>query len=81
MFNVYGPLMDIVPAMVSYHAAKILEGMKWEIRELNDKNSGTSLVHKSEIIYSLWSRFEILAIMVERADKLFGALVIMCHAY
>jgi len=28
MFNVYGPVMDIVPsAMVSYHAAKTLEGI------------------------------------------------------
>ncbi len=54
--------------------------MKWEIRELNDKNSAI-LVPKSEIIHSLWFRFEVLAIMVARADKLFGALVIMCHAY
>jgi len=52
MFNVYGLLMDIVTAIVSYHEAKILEGMKLEIRELNDKNSETLLVHKSEIIYS-----------------------------
>ena len=81
MFNVYGPLMDIVPAMVFYYAAKIVEGVKWEVRELNTKNMANKSVPTSELIYDLWSRFEILAIMIERADKIFGAIVIMCHAY
>jgi len=82
LFNVYGPLMDIVPAMIFYHAATILEGTKWEVRELNNNNQNASSTgSKSGIIHSLWSRFEALAVMVDRADKLFGTIVIMCHAY
>ena len=81
MFNVYGPLMDIVPAMVFYYAAKIVEGIKWEVKEINIKNLEKAVPNTSEIIYDLWSRFEVLSILLERADKIFGAIVIMCHAY
>lgn len=53
--------------------------MQWEVRELlNDLNTSLS---KSGIIYSLWSRFEALIVMVKRADDVFGPIVIMCQGY
>jgi len=79
VFGVFCPLIDIVPAMVYYHAARMVEGMKWEIGELGTNDSSPSNSNKSEIMYSLWSRFEALAEMVGRADKLFGAMVVLCQ--
>ena len=71
---VFCPLIDITPAMVYYHAARMVESMKWEIQELGTNDFSPSNSIKSEILYSLWSRFEALAVLLGRTDKLFGAI-------
>ena len=81
VFVVFCPLIDIVPAIVYYHAARMVEGMKWEIRELGTNGSSPSNSIKSGIVYSIWSRFETLTVMVGRTDKLFGPMVILCQGY
>ena len=50
--------------------------MKWEalaLQPTTGKSDGD--------IYSLWSRFEALTVMVGRADKLFGSMVVLCQGY
>ena len=76
LFAIFSCLMDIVPTLVYYHAAKIVEGMQWEVRELS--NGLTTSVSKcGTAIYSQWSRFEALTVMVKRADDAFGPVIIM----
>lgn len=74
---VFCPLIDIAPLMVYYHAARIVDGMTSEIQDDSSPSNST----KSEVVYSLWSRFEALTVMVRRTDKLFGPMVILCHGY
>jgi len=76
LFLIFCPLVDKVPALVYYHSAKIVEGFKFEVLcELAHEGS------KSGIIYNLWSRFEALKVMVQRADRIFGPLVILCQGF
>ena len=79
LFSLFSTLVDIVPVLVYYYAAKIVEGMKWEVKELSSDSKRP--VSKSGIIYHLWSRFETLAVMVERANDLFGPIIILCQGY
>ncbi len=56
--------------------------MQREVRELATNSYKTlSSLSQSEIMYSLWSRFEALKMMVGRADDLFGPLIILCQSY
>jgi len=75
LYAVFFPLIDIVPIFVYYHASKIIEALTWEVIELTDDTS----VSKSKIVFDIWSRFEALCKMVVRADRLFGAVIILCH--
>jgi len=62
--------------MIYYHAAKLIQAMTWEIKNLmNDINN----VPISDKVYNLRSRFETLTHMVERADRIFGAIIVICH--
>jgi len=84
LFVIFCPLLDIVPALVYYHSAKIVEGIKFDILleiASNNPPASPSDSSKSGIIYSLWSRFEAITVMVRRADNIFGPLVILCHGY
>jgi len=74
LIAVFNPLIDIVPSMVYYHAAKNLEALKWETQELINESSSSD---KSNSVYGLWFRFETLAAMVKRADNVFGSIVII----
>jgi len=76
LYMVMFPLIDIVPTFVYYHAAKIIEAITYEIREMANEASSVS---KSEIVHSLRSRLETLIAMVDRANRLFGSTVILCH--
>ena len=76
LYNIFSALIDIVPSLVYYHAAKMVESIRWEILELTN----SSPLSKCELLRSLWCRFETLIEMVERADALFGVMIIGCHA-
>lgn len=76
LYAVFFPLIDIVPIFVYYHAFKIIEALTLEVMEITDDMP----VSKSKIVYDIWSRFEALCKMVVRADKLFGVVIILCHA-
>jgi len=75
LITIFFPLIDIVPTMVYYHAANVLEAMKSEVRELTKDPASPS--SKVNTIYSLWSGFETLTEMVRRADHLFGSVVVI----
>ena len=76
--TVFFPLIDILPAIVYCHAAKLVEAMRWDVRDLITNVSGNK-VSKSDHVYNLWSRFETLTFLVDRADRLFGGIIIICH--
>jgi len=77
-YAIFYPMNDIVPTFVYYHAAKIVESMKFEIQELTRTNNEPSQ-SQEESIYSVWSRLENLIVLKGRVDKLFGGMVIICH--
>ena len=78
LYIVMFPLIDIVPTFVYYHAANMVEAITCEIREIA-KNEGSSSVSNSGMVHSLRSRLETLIAMVDRANKLFGSMVILCQ--
>jgi len=78
-YILFFPFIDIVPSMVYYHSATVIEGIKYELRELSTDCNAAPSVPKSKLIYNLWSRFETLTVMVSRADALFGSMVIICQ--
>jgi len=78
LYIVMFPLIDIVPTFVYYHAANMVEAITWEIREIA-KNEAPSSVSNSGMVHSLRSRLETLIAMVDRTNKLFGSMVILCQ--
>ena len=68
-------VIDIVPVMVYYHAAKAIRSMEIEIEAIADAQPSNSIKFEANI-QRIWCNFESLRLMVNRADDLFGPLVI-----
>jgi len=62
---------------IFYHASKIIQIMKNDVRNMNciDKMN-TTIADSLELV---WLRFENLRMLLNRADHLFGPLIILCH--
>jgi len=67
-------IVDIVPVMVYYYAAKLIWAMEFEIKAL----FGPSVI-QSEIVHRVWFKFERLRVLITRADGRFGPIMIVSH--
>ena len=76
-------IIDIVPILVYYHAAKLIDSLENEIRQLRDSTKVLSIVNlkreMSREIQSIWVRFERIRAMIGRANDLFGPTIILNH--
>ncbi len=68
LFAIFIPVIDVVPAMVYYHAAQMIEAMKWEIGSIK---SDSLVSNKLRLIHSIRSRFVALRVMVRLGQILF----------
>ncbi len=76
-YVVFYQMLDIVPIMVYYHASKVIQIMTNDVKRMNCiDNMNTTIADSLELI---WSRFENLRMLLNRADHLFGPLIILCH--
>jgi hypothetical protein len=79
-------LSDAVPGFIFYHAGLILQSFEIEIQhefiDLNQNNKILSTASSSfQIkIHDISSRYELLSKLVQRANRLFGILMIYNHA-
>jgi len=72
-------VFDLVPSFVFYHAAKHVEAMETEIKSGIMMDTEGSTQEVGERIKQIWSRIENLGGLVDRANKIFGPMIILNH--
>jgi len=72
---VFLTIVDVVPVMVYFHAAKMIEALKIRLESRLNENQ----VNNYEAIHPIWSHFEKLRVLIHRADNLFGPMIIFNH--
>jgi len=80
--SVFVSLIDIVPVLVYYHGSKILKDMECDLVRLVEEEEDPMFIRtdKSSLFFhQMGSRFENLRMMLDKADSLFGPLVIANH--
>ena len=79
-FGLFYALLDIVPMTVYYHGSKMIQAVNVDLEEMNmiesKVNNNKDVVDGLERI---WSRFENLRVLLQRADHLFGFLMILSN--
>ena len=69
--------IDIVPIMVYFYVAKTIEALKYRLQMSLNKDH----VKNQEVVHQIWFRFEKLRVLIKKADKLFGPIVIFNHGF
>jgi len=69
-------LLDVVPILVYYHSKKQIEAIAMDIKMMDKFEENN---HISKSLDFLWSRYEILRKLLQRADKIFGPLILVSH--
>lgn len=70
--------IDIVTIAVYYHAAKMMDAMKHQINQSITEDVGERQQQQlQEHVNFIWSRYETLRNLMDRADKLFGSMVLI----
>jgi len=74
-------VFELIPSFVFYHAAKNVEAMETEIQNdiMMDAEGSQSTQEVGERIKQIWARFENLNSLVNRANKIFGPMIILNH--
>jgi len=72
---VFFTVIDLVPVLVYLHFSKMIEALRnGLVQSLNQDQ-----VNNYEVIHLIWSHFEKLRVMMQRADDLFGPILILNH--
>lgn len=69
--------IDIVIIAVYYHAAKMMDAMKHQINQSITEDVQQQHQDLQEHVTVIWSRYETLRNLIDRADKLFGSMVLI----
>ncbi len=82
LLYVFFTVTGTVPVLVYYHASKMVEAIKLEIREFGDcSHKIDNECQKNHLIRNIWLRFESLRLMINRANDFFGCLILLTHCY
>jgi len=74
-FGLFYSLVDIVPIMVYYHGSKMIQVLNIDLERMNIDEK----IDITDGLEGIWSRFENLRVLLQRADDLFGSLMIVSH--
>jgi len=77
-FVIFYALLDIVPMSVYYHGSKMIQAIIVDLEEMNRSD----FKNKNDVVGGLeriWSRFENSRVLLQRADHLFGFLMVLSN--